>query len=143
MVFTARQQPRCRKSLFKNFCLLMTVLWPLAQMKNYGPVWTTQHKEDFSTNLLLRNTEPSIFVNDQKLSAGDKFTYLGSTLSHAGHIDEEGNIIIIEAIVTFGKDLHQAGKKTEGLSGCRITNSFMWVINLDSLLAPCQEIEPS
>lgn len=30
-----------RKSLFENFCLLMTVLWLLAQIKTYRTVWTT------------------------------------------------------------------------------------------------------
>lgn len=34
-----KQKPKWRKSLFKNFCLQMTVLWLLAQMKNYRSVW--------------------------------------------------------------------------------------------------------
>ena len=34
-------------------------------------------------------TEPTITVNGQKLQVVDKFTYLGSTLSRAVHIDDE------------------------------------------------------
>ena len=34
-------------------------------------------------------SEPTITVNGQKLQAVDKFTYLGSTLSRAVHIDDE------------------------------------------------------
>ena len=34
-------------------------------------------------------SEPTITVNGQKLQVVDKFTYLGSTLSRAVHIDDE------------------------------------------------------
>lgn len=48
-------------------------------------------------------TEPTIFVNGQKLSAVDRFTYLGSTLSRAVHIDDEVNIRIVKASAAFGR----------------------------------------
>ena len=35
--------------------------------------------------------EPTAKVNNQKLTAVDKFTYLGSTLSRSVHIDDETN----------------------------------------------------
>ena len=35
------------------------------------------------------NSQPTITVNGQKLQVVDKFTYLGSTLSRAVHIDDE------------------------------------------------------
>ncbi len=52
-------------------------------------------------------TEPTIFVNDQKLSAVDKFTYLGSTLSCAVHVDDEVNIRIVKVSAAFGH-LHES-----------------------------------
>ena len=48
-------------------------------------------------------TEPSISVNGQVLKAVDKFTYLGSTLSRAVHIDEEINSRIAKASSAFGR----------------------------------------
>ena len=48
-------------------------------------------------------TEPTIHVNNQKLSAVDKFTYLGSTLSRAVHIDDEINTRIGKASAAFGR----------------------------------------
>ena len=41
--------------------------------------------------------EPTITVNGQKLKVVDKFTYLGSTLSRAVHIDEEVTRILPES----------------------------------------------
>ena len=45
--------------------------------------------------------EPTITVNEQKLKVVDKFTYLGSTLSRAVHIDEEVTARIAKARVAF------------------------------------------
>lgn len=47
-------------------------------------------------------TELTIHVNNQKLSAVDKFTYLGSTLSRAVHMNEEINTRIAKASAAFG-----------------------------------------
>ena len=47
--------------------------------------------------------EPTITVNGQKLKVVDKFTYLGSTLSRAVHIDDEITARIAKASVTFGR----------------------------------------
>ena len=45
--------------------------------------------------------EPTITVNGQKLKVIDKFTYLGSTLSNAVHIDDEVTARIAKASVAF------------------------------------------
>ena len=42
-------------------------------------------------------------VNGQKLKVVDKFTYLGSTLSRAVHIDDEVTARIAKASVAFGR----------------------------------------
>ena len=47
--------------------------------------------------------EPTITVNGQKLKVVDKFTYLGSTLSRAVHIDDEITARITKASVAFGR----------------------------------------
>ena len=49
--------------------------------------------------------EPTITVNGQKLKVVDKFTYLGSTLSRAVHIDDEITARIAKASVAFGRFL--------------------------------------
>jgi hypothetical protein len=48
-------------------------------------------------------TEPSISVNGHKLNIVDRFTYLGSTLSQAVHIDDEVNLRIARASAAFGR----------------------------------------
>ena len=48
-------------------------------------------------------TEPVITVNDEKLQAVDKFTYLGSTLSRAVNIDDEVALRISKASSAFGR----------------------------------------
>ena len=48
-------------------------------------------------------SEPTITVNGQKLQIVDKFTYLGSTLSRAVHIDDEVTARTAKASVAFGK----------------------------------------
>ena len=47
--------------------------------------------------------EPTITVNGQKLKVVDKFTYLGSILSRAVHIDDEVTARIAKASVAFGR----------------------------------------
>jgi hypothetical protein len=46
---------------------------------------------------------PTITVNDQTLNVVDRFTYLGSTLSQAVHIDNEINIRIARASSALGR----------------------------------------
>ena len=46
-------------------------------------------------------SEPTITVNGQKLQVVDKFTYLGSTLSRAVHIDDEVTARTAKASVAF------------------------------------------
>ena len=48
-------------------------------------------------------SEPTIIVNGQRLQVVAKFTYLGSTLSRAVHIDDEVTARIAKASVTFGR----------------------------------------
>ena len=48
-------------------------------------------------------SEPTITVNGQKLQIVDKFTYLGSTLSRAVHIDDEVTARTAKASVAFGR----------------------------------------
>ena len=50
--------------------------------------------------------EPTITVNGQKLKVVDRFTYLGSTLSRAVHINDEVTARIAKANVTFGSALN-------------------------------------
>ena len=48
-------------------------------------------------------SEPTITVNGQKLQVVDKFTYLGSTLSRAVHIDDEITARTAKASVALGR----------------------------------------
>ena len=48
-------------------------------------------------------SEPIITVNGQKLQVVDKFTYLGSTLSRAVHIDDEVTVRTAKVSVAFGR----------------------------------------
>ena len=48
-------------------------------------------------------SEPTITVNGQKLQVVDKFTYLGSALSRAVHIDDEVTARTSKASVAFGR----------------------------------------
>ena len=48
-------------------------------------------------------SEPTITVNGQKLQVVDKFTYLGSTLSRAVHIDDEVTARTAKADVAFDR----------------------------------------
>jgi hypothetical protein len=46
---------------------------------------------------------PTIIVNNEELNVVDRFTYLGSTLSQAVHIDDEINTRIARASSAFGR----------------------------------------
>ena len=48
-------------------------------------------------------SEPTITVNGQKIQVVDKFTYLGSTLFRAVHIDDEVTARTAKASVAFGR----------------------------------------
>ena len=52
---------------------------------------------------LKQNVKPTGTVKIQRLEAVNKFTYLGSTLSRTAQVDDEVNIRIAKASVTFGK----------------------------------------
>ena len=47
--------------------------------------------------------EPNITINDQRLNAVDKFTYLGSTLSRNVVLDDEVNSRLAKASAAFGR----------------------------------------
>ena len=47
--------------------------------------------------------EPNIYINGQRLTTADRFTYLGSTLSRNIVIDDEINTRIAKASVAFGR----------------------------------------
>ena len=47
--------------------------------------------------------EPIITMKRQRLQVVDKFTYLRSFLSRAGHIDDEVNSRIAKGIAAFGR----------------------------------------
>ena len=49
------------------------------------------------------HSEPTITVNGQKVQVVEKFTYLGSTLSRALHIDDEITTRSAKASVEFGR----------------------------------------
>ena len=55
------------------------------------------------TSTEKRYNEPTVNVNGQQLKIVDKFTYLGSTLSRAVHIDDEVTARIAEASMAFGR----------------------------------------
>ena len=57
--------------------------------------------------------EPTITVNGQKLKVVDKFTYLGSTLSRAVHIDDEITARIAKASVASDDSVQMSGSEME------------------------------
>ena len=59
--------------------------------------------------------EPNVTINRQKLAAVNKFTYLGSTLSHCIHMDDETDSGAAKASVAFGR-LRQSVWECWGLS---------------------------
>ena len=65
-----------------------------------------QYKKDrggLSTSTWQAVQGPTITVKGQRLQVGDKFTYLGSTLSRVLHIDDEVNARIAKASAAFGR----------------------------------------
>ena len=59
--------------------------------------------------------KPNITINGQRLSAVNRITYLGSTLSQNATIDDEVNVRIARASVTFGR-LHANVWNRRGIS---------------------------
>ena len=57
--------------------------------------------------------EPTITGKGQRLQVGDKFTYLGSTLSRVVQIDDEVNCRIAKASAAFGRLLGVFGTEVE------------------------------
>ena len=68
------------------------------------------------------NSEPTITVNVQKLQVVDIYTYLGSTLYRAVHIDDEVTARTSKASVAFGRlrtnVWERNGIRLESLQGC-------------------------
>ena len=58
-------------------------------------------------------SEPTITVNGQKLQVVDKFTYLGSTLSRAVHIDDEVTARTAKASVASADFAQMSGYEME------------------------------
>ena len=58
-------------------------------------------------------SEPTITVNGQKLQVVDKFTYLGSTLSRAVHIDDEVTARTAKASVASADFAQMSGNEME------------------------------
>ena len=87
--------------------------------------------------------EPTITVKGQQLQVGDKFTYLGSTLSRVVHIDDEVNARIAKASAAFGRlrgsIWDQSGIRLD--TKLKVYRSVV-VQNLDSLPMACQKTEP-
>ena len=92
--------------------LLMTWQRVLQQKKKCKKVWIKYliHVTANDLTISIKNTEvvyqpapgkpykePTITVKGQRLQVVDKFTYLGSTLSRAMHIDDEVNTRIAKA----------------------------------------------
>uniref|UniRef100_A0A9J7Z5S8 Heparan sulfate 2-O-sulfotransferase 1 n=1 Tax=Cyprinus carpio carpio TaxID=630221 RepID=A0A9J7Z5S8_CYPCA len=82
--------------------------WALEQAKynlvnEYLLVGVTEELEDFI--MMLEAALPRFFRGATELyrTAVDRFTYLGSTLSRAVHIDDEVNIRIVKASAAFGR----------------------------------------
>ncbi|KAG7459243.1 hypothetical protein JOB18_001309 [Solea senegalensis] len=77
-------------------------------------------------------TEPIISVSNQKLSATDMFSYLGSTLSRAMHIDEEINIRIAKASAAFGRlrDSVSVSKKWHPTGEKNSRSTKLWLYQL-------------
>ena len=59
--------------------------------------------DNYDLTISTKTTEAFITVNGQKLKVVAKFTYLGSTLSRAVHIDDEATARIAKASVVFGR----------------------------------------
>ncbi|XP_053405094.1 uncharacterized protein LOC128558876 [Mercenaria mercenaria] len=80
--------------------------------------------------------EPSIKVNDPKLQAVDKFTYLGSTLSRAVHIDDAIDCRIAKTSAAFGR-LRLSVWKRRGIH-LETKISFYRAVVIITLLYACE-----
>ena len=97
----------------------MQIIWirmPAQRQKCKEPWIKSQSCDNFDLTISTKKTEavqqpapgkpynePTITVNGEKLKAVDKFTYLGSTLCRAAHIDDEVTARIAKASVAFGR----------------------------------------
>ena len=81
-------------------------------------------------------SEPTITVNGQKLQVVDKFTYLGSTLSRAVHIDDEVTARTAKASVAFGR-LRTNVRERNGIRLDTKLNVYKAVV-LPTLLYACE-----
>ena len=88
------QRKKYKEPWIKSHSNVITMISQSAQKRQR--LYTNQH-------LVKPYNEPTITVNGQKLKVVDKFTYLGSTLSRAVHIDNEVTARIAKASVTFGR----------------------------------------
>ena len=80
---------------------------------------TIQHTES------LKQFEPTITVNGQKLKVVDTFTDLGSALPSAIHIDDEGTARIAKISVDFGR-LHANVRVQNGTKPACIKYTLLW-----------------
>ena len=80
--------------------------------------------------------EPTTTVNRQKLQVVDKFTYLGSTLSRAVHIDDEVTARTAKANVAFGR-LHTNVWERNGIRPDTKLKVYKAVV-LPTLLYACE-----
>ena len=81
--------------------------------------------------------EPTITVNGQKLKVVDKFTYLGSTLSRAVHIDDEFTARIAKASVAFGRLRANVWERNE-MKSCDTKLKVYKAVVLPTLLYACE-----
>ena len=83
------QRQKCKEPWIKSHSHVITMISQSAQKdRDFTPTSTYN--------------EPDITVNGQKLKVIDKFTYLGSTLFRAVHIDDEVTARTAKASVAFG-----------------------------------------
>ena len=88
------QRQKCKEPWIKSHSHVITMISQSAQKKTEVVHQPAPGKP---------YNEPTITVNGQKLKVVDKFTYLGSTLSRAVHIDDEITARIAKASVAFGR----------------------------------------
>ena len=85
------QRQKCKEPWIKSHSHVITMISQSAQKRQR--LYTNPRPESHIMN------QPSL--NGQKLKVVDKFTYLGSTLSRAVHIDDEITVRIAKASVAF------------------------------------------
>ena len=81
--------------------------------------------------------ELTITVNGQKLKVVDKFTYLGSSLSRAVHIDDEVTARIANASVAFGRLPAMSGSEMESSLTPSRKSTWLWYCQ-----AYCMNVRP-